>query len=153
MEWALQDQENYRAIRRLEVTRRDPTKASHMKRIKKVSCYALAHSRTDLAFQSAADRILSEDECQFTPSLGSSDVCEECVRALFIGNCGTTLTTPAILMQSLTEKLYQLEHPRLVTLFDDVCQVDEGDFAYWISKNWLKGMLNVLSGSQNSYSG
>ena len=38
-----------------------------------------------------------------------------------------------------TEKLYQIEHPRLVTLFDEVSHVEEGERGYWISKAWLKG--------------
>lgn len=36
------------------------------------------------------------------------------------------------------EKLYQIEHPRLVKQYDDIIDVDS-DHGYWISKAWLKG--------------
>ena len=42
-----------------------------------------------------------------------------------------------------TERLYQIEHPRVVSLFDEVSPLDEGDFGYWISKTWLKGAYVV----------
>ncbi|KAJ3545017.1 hypothetical protein NM688_g5677 [Phlebia brevispora] len=68
----------------------------------------------------AVDRIKDEDACEFSPLFGSSDVCGQCVEGLF------------------TERLYQIEHPRLVSLFDEVCQVDENEDGYWISSKWLK---------------
>ena len=38
-----------------------------------------------------------------------------------------------------TEKLYQIEHPRLVSRFDEVAAVEDDEDGYWISKAWLKG--------------
>ncbi|THG98644.1 hypothetical protein EW026_g3587 [Hermanssonia centrifuga] len=54
--------------------RLDPNKATNMKRIEKA----------------ADSRIQSDDECRFVPSFGSSDVCEECVKELFLGNLSAT---------------------------------------------------------------
>ncbi|KAF9218284.1 cysteine proteinase, partial [Gyrodon lividus] len=48
------------------------------------------------------------------------DVCELCVRVSFI------------------ERLYQIEHPRLVAQFDEVCDIEQGEPGYWLSKAWLK---------------
>ncbi|KAI0345367.1 cysteine proteinase [Trametopsis cervina] len=75
--------------------------------------------------KSAYDNIIAQDGCQFSPILSPSDVCDECVERLF------------------TERLYQIEHPRLVALLDEVCPVDEGQRAYWVSKNWLKGRWHI----------
>ncbi|CDO68332.1 hypothetical protein BN946_scf184799.g59 [Trametes cinnabarina] len=68
----------------------------------------------------AHDRIANEDGCLLTPKLTPADVCPECVERLF------------------REKLYQTEHPRLVTRFDDVAGVDHEENGYYISKAWLK---------------
>ena len=71
----------------------------------------------------------------------SRDVCRRCVQDSFNGD-----TSPVhvhvlyiVLTMPRAERLYQIEHPRLVTLFDDVSQVSEDQQAYWISKQWLKG--------------
>lgn len=45
-----------------------------------------------------------------------------------------------------TERLYQIEHPRVVSLFDEVSPLEEGEFGYWISKAWLKGAWKVNNG-------
>lgn len=37
------------------------------------------------------------------------------------------------------EKLYQLEHPRLVAEFNEICATETENEGYWISKAWLKG--------------
>jgi hypothetical protein len=36
-----------------------------------------------------------------------------------------------------TERIYQIEHPRLVNRFD-LCEADLDNPGYWISKDWLK---------------
>lgn len=41
---------------------------------------------------------------------------------------------------SFSERLYQIEHPRLVAQFDEMCDVQQGEPGYWISKAWLKGI-------------
>ena len=41
----------------------------------------------------------------------------------------------------IPEKLYQSEHPRLVSLFDNAAAVDEDEDGYLISKAWLKGSV------------
>ena len=119
----------------------DPGKNSNMKRIKRVG--QSGHSRIEWLcltyMQAAYDRIVSEDGCQFSPLLGSRDVCHECVKASFIGNTSPLRAFPTVLTAPRVERLYQIEHPRLVTLFDDVSQVSEDQHAYWISKQWLKG--------------
>lgn len=38
-----------------------------------------------------------------------------------------------------TEILYHKEHPRHVKEVDDIANVGEGEFGYWISKKWYKG--------------
>ncbi len=38
-----------------------------------------------------------------------------------------------------TERLYHREHPRHIKEVDDVANVGEGGFGYWISKKWYKG--------------
>lgn len=38
-----------------------------------------------------------------------------------------------------TEMLYHKEHPRHVKEVDDIGNVGEGEFGYWISKKWYKG--------------
>jgi hypothetical protein len=42
------------------------------------------------------------------------------------------------------ERLYQIEHPRMVSLFDDICPVTEDQRGYWISKHWLKGLKTYV---------
>lgn len=46
------------------------------------------------------------------------------------------------------EKRYQQEHPRLVSTFNEVCEVSLDEPGFWISKPWLKGQpsLNLPSG-------
>ncbi|KAG6376492.1 hypothetical protein JVT61DRAFT_2485 [Boletus reticuloceps] len=41
--------------------------------------------------------------------------------------------------ESFTERFYQIEHPRLVAQFDEICDVQQAEPGYWISKAWLKG--------------
>jgi len=36
------------------------------------------------------------------------------------------------------ERLYQVEHPRLVARFDDMSPVEDDEPGFWISKQWLK---------------
>ncbi|KAH9951255.1 cysteine proteinase [Amylocystis lapponica] len=72
-----------------------------------------------LVKKAAYERILS-DNWSLDPLLPPSEVCEICVDDAF------------------AEHLYQVEHPRLVTRFDEVSAVDEDEQGYWISKPWLK---------------
>lgn len=39
----------------------------------------------------------------------------------------------------LVEKRYQQEHPRLVSTFNEVCDVALDEPGFWVSKPWLKG--------------
>ncbi|KAK0459838.1 uncharacterized protein EV420DRAFT_1629202 [Desarmillaria tabescens] len=68
----------------------------------------------------AYERINDETCCVFKPILTPSDVCRECVQ------------------RSLTERIYQIEHPRIVRDFEQVSEVGANSFGYWISKPWLK---------------
>ncbi|OBZ75519.1 Ubiquitin carboxyl-terminal hydrolase 48 [Grifola frondosa] len=65
-------------------------------------------------------RIISEDHCEILPKLSPSDVCDVCVRDSFI------------------ERLYQVEHPRLVARFDEISSVRDDEQGFYISKSWLK---------------
>ncbi|KAI0374832.1 cysteine proteinase [Pilatotrama ljubarskyi] len=68
----------------------------------------------------AYTRIAAEDGCLLAPRLIPADVCPICVDRMF------------------REKLYQIEHPRLVTRFDEVAAVEDDVDGYYISKAWLK---------------
>ncbi|EPT06051.1 hypothetical protein FOMPIDRAFT_1034036 [Fomitopsis schrenkii] len=68
----------------------------------------------------AQRRIATEDICELVPMLYPTDVCEDCVAAMF------------------EEKLYQVEHPHLVDQFDQIASLEEDDPGFWISKQWLK---------------
>lgn len=58
-------------------------------------------------------------------------------RASFGSELGLTTRVPVSIS---AEKLYQVEHPRLVSQFDDVVAPESDDKAgYYISKGWLKG--------------
>ncbi|TBU50715.1 cysteine proteinase [Dichomitus squalens] len=65
-------------------------------------------------------RIAGEDDCLLSPRLTTQDVCATCVQRMF------------------TEKLYQVEHPQLVSQFDDVVALEGDEDGYYISKAWLK---------------
>ncbi|KAH7913760.1 hypothetical protein BJ138DRAFT_1145448 [Hygrophoropsis aurantiaca] len=54
------------------------------------------------------------------PGLTSENVCEVCVQDIFV------------------EKLYHIQHPRVVSAFDDVCDVQSEGASYWLSKSWLR---------------
>lgn len=69
---------------------------------------------------SAYKKLAEFSESEISPVCQVHDVCETCVRESFI------------------EKLYQVEHPRLVAQFDAVCDETPDQPGYWISKNWLK---------------
>ncbi|KAG1827163.1 cysteine proteinase [Suillus subaureus] len=69
---------------------------------------------------SAYEKLAEFGESEISPVCQVYNVCEICVRESFI------------------EKLYQVEHPRLVAQFDAVCDETPDQPGYWISKNWLK---------------
>lgn len=46
----------------------------------------------------------------------------------------------------MIERLYQINHPRIVTRFDQILEVPVNNKGYWISKMWLKGMFCTVSG-------
>lgn len=41
------------------------------------------------------------------------------------------------------ERLYQIQHPRMVAQFDKVCDVKADEVGFWLSKAWLKGDLRL----------
>ncbi|KAI6132145.1 hypothetical protein EDD16DRAFT_1891250 [Pisolithus croceorrhizus] len=43
-----------------------------------------------------------------------------------------------ILLIKCVERLYQIQHPRIVAEFDNVCDVKPGETGFWLSKAWLK---------------
>ncbi|KAH8107139.1 cysteine proteinase [Cristinia sonorae] len=71
--------------------------------------------------KSASQRILEQDRAEFSLMLEPINVCDQCTRNAF------------------SERLYQIQHPRIVSHFDAVGQVeDEDQLSHWISKAWLK---------------
>ncbi|KAJ7709699.1 hypothetical protein B0H17DRAFT_999051 [Mycena rosella] len=68
----------------------------------------------------AYNKIVSETHCVFSPNLTSADICRACVEESFL------------------ERLYQKQHPLVVTEFDDICNVNIELGSYWISKPWVK---------------
>lgn len=53
-----------------------------------------------------------------------------------------------VLSTSPTAKLYQIEHPRLVSRFDEVAAVADDEDGFHISKAWLKGGLSSSSAAR-----
>ncbi|KAL1744566.1 hypothetical protein HDZ31DRAFT_38456 [Schizophyllum fasciatum] len=68
----------------------------------------------------ACDKIAAYTNCIFEPLVTPKDVCPACVEVIF------------------KDRLYQIEHPRLVSQFDDIADVPEGQPGYWISKPWVR---------------
>ncbi|KAI8998686.1 cysteine proteinase [Trametes punicea] len=68
----------------------------------------------------ACARMEKEDGYLLTPKLTPADVCPECVERMF------------------KEKLYQTEHPQLVSQFDEVAAVQDDEDGFYISKAWLR---------------
>ncbi|KAF8843558.1 cysteine proteinase [Paxillus ammoniavirescens] len=68
----------------------------------------------------AYEKFAAREDCDIGLVRSPLDVCEICVREPFI------------------ERLYQIEHPRLVAQFDEVCDVEQGEPGHWLSKAWLK---------------
>lgn len=44
----------------------------------------------------------------------------------------------------MLERLYHIEHPKAITTFDEVNDVQEGSEGFWISKSWLKGLRCIF---------
>ncbi|GLB34824.1 putative cysteine proteinase [Lyophyllum shimeji] len=64
--------------------------------------------------------IMKDTGWEFEPNLTIADICGECVRLSF------------------QERLYQIEHPRLVGQFDRISEVALDCKGFWISKPWVK---------------
>ncbi|KAH9946153.1 cysteine proteinase [Epithele typhae] len=65
-------------------------------------------------------RIADEDGGPLGTEFSTTDVCRTCVEHIF------------------KEKLYQVEHPRVVARFDEVAAVEEDGDGYFVSRPWLK---------------
>lgn len=70
--------------------------------------------------RTAYQKMVELTGCRFEPLLTPQDVCQECVHMEF------------------RERLYMIEHPKLVQEFDEVSEVDESTEGYWVSKKWIK---------------
>lgn len=68
----------------------------------------------------AYSQLVSRDGFDNSSVRSPTDVCETCVKELF------------------TERLYQIQHPRIVAEFDNVCDVKPSEAGFWLSKAWLK---------------
>ena len=76
------------------------------------------------------------------------DVCEQCAADAFVGNTCVRRHMRIVLtvaLRHVTERIYHIEHPRLVNLIDEVSTVQENERGYWVSKGWLKGE-HILDG-------
>jgi len=116
-----------------------PHKASNMKRMSRVSENSRHSLRfiKDLLIQKAYEKLsLRED---VGPVRSPEDVCEICVKESFTGELHSHLA-PRQLTLVFAERLYQIQHPRSVAQFDEMCDVQQGEPGYWISKAWLKGI-------------
>ena len=71
------------------------------------------------------------------PKLTKETICRTCVERKFTGEFLFILIKNEI--KSIKEKLYQIEHPKLVAEFNSVCNTDGDGEGYWISKQWVKG--------------
>ncbi|KAJ4487816.1 cysteine proteinase [Lentinula aciculospora] len=65
-------------------------------------------------------KITKNTNCVFEPALSLDDVCSVCVN------------------NALKERMYQIEHPRIVAQFNDKANVENEHSGYWISKAWLR---------------
>jgi len=85
--------------------------------------------------------------CSNEPLLSPHDVCRKCVLVEFRGDYHCFLTA---LHRSwwCTERLYAIEHPKLVQEFDEVSETNADTEGYWVSKQWIKGMewFSVIKG-------
>ncbi|KAJ3574829.1 hypothetical protein NP233_g1494 [Leucocoprinus birnbaumii] len=70
--------------------------------------------------RNAYEKMVELTGCRHEPLLTTEDICQECV------------------LMEFRERLYSIEHPKLVQEFDDVSEVDETAEGYWISKKWIK---------------
>ena len=87
--------------------------------------------------QKAYEKLSLRDD--IGPVRSPQGICEICVQESFTGTSRSHVA-PCQLNLAFTERLYQIEHPRLVAQFDEMCDVQQGEPGYWISKTWLKGI-------------
>jgi len=85
---------------------------------------------------------VNETGCTFDPVFKPSDACKECVsnafQGIYIFFASGSLLLNAVLC---AEKLYEIEHPRLTKHFEEISNVPDDGFGYWISKKWCKGRV------------
>ncbi len=74
---------------------------------------------------------------EFPPS--AEDVCQDCVLLEFQGNRRCGVSVFSLFHFYSQERLYNMEHPKLVKEFDEISEVEDSALGYWISKKWLKG--------------
>jgi hypothetical protein len=116
----------------------DPRKSASMKCISEVcfSIFALYEYIYLLRYQAAYHRISLDTNCAIQPVFSPKDVCKECVESIFTGIvCHSFRRTHA---DAHKERLYQVQHPRVVNKFDQCEEDADSDSGYWISKHWLK---------------
>ncbi|THU87228.1 cysteine proteinase [Dendrothele bispora CBS 962.96] len=68
----------------------------------------------------AYEKIAEYTKCSFDHILSPSDVCKACIEVAF------------------HERLYQVEHPRLVKQFTELLESETQCIGYWISRAWVK---------------
>ncbi|KAJ3775406.1 cysteine proteinase [Lentinula raphanica] len=83
----------------------------------------LDHRKADMMkriSRTAYTKILKCTNCVFQPALSLDDICSICVEDAF------------------KERMYQIEHPRLVAQFNEKANSGNERSGYWISKAWLR---------------
>ena len=116
----------------------DPQKAHNMKRMSKVyNCDLIkcCCTRRFIHFRKHTNELFP---------MGLTAPCEapRMYAKYVLRSLSRVTSTPCFLFSNssyLIERLYQIQHPRIVAQFDKVCDVEADDVGFWISKVWLKG--------------
>ena len=102
-----------------------------------------------IANQGAYDGIVATG-CNPAPLLYTENVCLICVTQTYQGSQPHThFAGIPVPISWCVEKRYQQEHPRLVSTFNEVCEVALDEPGFWISKLWLKGDIPPESATRN----
>jgi hypothetical protein len=68
-----------------------------------------------------------------------NDVCSQCVADKFSGWLLKISSCFMLNSISYVARLFEMQHPRLVNEFDQVCSAEDEEPEFWISREWLKG--------------
>src|ERR1700691_3394218 len=88
---------------------------------------------TQVAYEKIVDTSFT-----FSPLLAPDQVCKHCVKDNFDGKLQCFILFCQFPHPTDLERLYQIEHPQIVSQFDEVNKREEDSKGSWISKLWLK---------------